>query len=381
MTSKPAGRGRRHPRRTPTSRPCRSQDNDPSTCPASASSRPGTSGATCRARSDRMPRTSTTSPDRCRYVTGSHTFKAGGLLIRANAHTTRDVTGGGTVLQVLNGVRLVGPGVRDAVRPRREVRRAARHLRAGSVEGQAGDDVSRRAIRLYNASVPGQTIGQGPWYADAQPELRRSAERAELERLHAAARRLLRPFGNGKTALKAHVQQVCVRSRPGGVHAPGQPVGAIATNATRTWTDRNDDFIPQAGRARRAVGHDFGLPGHHHTLRPRRVKRLGQARLQLGSLGRDSARAAAASRCQRRLLPPVVGEPARVAEPGGLCGRLLAVLHHVADGCRACLTAAETSCADSTMCSPAKFGQTEQRRITFVDNFGAWRARSTTAST
>src|SRR4029450_2886090 len=37
------------------------------------------------------------------YVTGSPTFKTGALLLRATAHTTRDVTAGGTVLQVLNG--------------------------------------------------------------------------------------------------------------------------------------------------------------------------------------------------------------------------------------------------------------------------------------
>ena len=38
------------------------------------------------------------------YVTGSHTFKTGALLLRATSHSTRDSTGNATTLQLLDGV-------------------------------------------------------------------------------------------------------------------------------------------------------------------------------------------------------------------------------------------------------------------------------------
>ena len=48
------------------------------------------------------------------YVTGSHTFKAGALFINMAAHTTRESTGNGTALQLLDGVPQLGRRLRDA---------------------------------------------------------------------------------------------------------------------------------------------------------------------------------------------------------------------------------------------------------------------------
>ena len=64
-------------------------------------------------------------------------------------------------------------------------------------------------------------------------------------------------FGNGRTAVKVFVGRFIV-GNSGAV--PAQPAAAVVTSATRTWTDRNGDFVPQESELGPLSNSRFGSP-------------------------------------------------------------------------------------------------------------------------
>ncbi|OFW00743.1 MAG: hypothetical protein A3I61_19485 [Acidobacteria bacterium RIFCSPLOWO2_02_FULL_68_18] len=64
-------------------------------------------------------------------------------------------------------------------------------------------------------------------------------------------------FGNGRTAVKGFVGRFIV-GQAGDV--PSQPALAVVTSATRTWTDRNGDFVPQESELGPLSNSRFGSP-------------------------------------------------------------------------------------------------------------------------
>ncbi|MBI4887906.1 MAG: TonB-dependent receptor [Acidobacteria bacterium] len=64
-------------------------------------------------------------------------------------------------------------------------------------------------------------------------------------------------FGNGRTAVKAFFGRFIV-GLAGDV--PSQPAAAVVANATRTWTDRNGDFVPQESELGPLSNSRFGSP-------------------------------------------------------------------------------------------------------------------------
>ena len=94
-------------------------------------------------------------------------------------------------------------------------------------------------------------------------------------------------FGTGRTALKGTFNKYLFGPDLIVFTRLANPVGAIATSATRTWSDANGDFVPQVSELGALSARDFGSPDHQHALRLRRARRLGEARQQLGSV--DSA--------------------------------------------------------------------------------------------
>ena len=64
-------------------------------------------------------------------------------------------------------------------------------------------------------------------------------------------------FGNSRTAVKGFLGRFIVGDS-GGV--PAQPAAAVVTSATRTWTDRNGDFVPQESELGALSNSRFGSP-------------------------------------------------------------------------------------------------------------------------
>lgn len=67
-------------------------------------------------------------------------------------------------------------------------------------------------------------------------------------------------FGNGKTALKAFVGRFVEFSPMGNFTTDNSPANLIVTSATRTWNDKNGDYIPQANELGPLSNPGFGLP-------------------------------------------------------------------------------------------------------------------------
>jgi hypothetical protein len=194
------------------------------------------------------------------YVTGSHTFKTGALLLRANAHTTRDVTGGGTVLQVLNGV---PSSVQVNATPFSLDEKIDAQL---GVYAQDQWKVKRATMYLggrfdlYKASVPGQTIGPGPWTPTRNLSFAEAPNVPDWKDFMPRLGVSYDLFGNGKTALKGTFNKYVFGPDLVVFTRLANPIGAIATNATRTWTDRNNDFVPQLDELGALSATTFGLP-------------------------------------------------------------------------------------------------------------------------
>ena len=53
-------------------------------------------------------------------------------------------------------------------------------------------------------------------------------------------------FGNGRTAVKFSIGKYLEAPNPPAFTRVANPAGGLVQSATRTWTDRNNDFVPQA---------------------------------------------------------------------------------------------------------------------------------------
>jgi carboxypeptidase family protein len=194
------------------------------------------------------------------YVTGSHTFKTGALVLRSTSHTTRDATGNATTLQFL-----------DAVPSSVVVYATPLTIdeKLGAQVGIFAQDqwkVKRLALSMglrfdyYNASVPEQRLTQGPWVPTRDitfPEVPNVPNWKDLSPRFGVAYDL---FGTGKTALKATISQYLFGPELITFTRLANPVGAIASNATRTWGDANGDFIPQLIELGALSASTFGTP-------------------------------------------------------------------------------------------------------------------------
>jgi hypothetical protein len=195
------------------------------------------------------------------YVTGSHTFKAGALFLRSDVHTTMDIPGNSTVLQLLNGV------PRSVVVYATPLAQVDENL--GAQFGLFAQDnwkIKRLALYFgarfdyYNAFVPAQHLGPGPWVPTRDVTFAKVPNVPNWKDVSPRFGVAYDVFGTGKTALKATVNRYLFGAEIITFTLAANPVAAIALNATRTWDDTNGDFVPQVSELGPLSARSFGSP-------------------------------------------------------------------------------------------------------------------------
>ncbi|HUK32504.1 MAG TPA: TonB-dependent receptor, partial [Vicinamibacterales bacterium] len=180
------------------------------------------------------------------YVTGSHAFKTGVSFMRLWAETGANVVNNGMTLQLLNGV------------PRQVTVWSTPFTFFENMSHDwaafAQDQWTFRRMTLnlglrFDALedvVPAQTLGAGPQVptrsisfgeVDGVPNWKNVTPRAGVA---------YDIFGNGKTAVKFAVGKYLEAPNPTTFTRTANPAGGLVQSATRTWTDLNGDFIPEA---------------------------------------------------------------------------------------------------------------------------------------
>jgi hypothetical protein len=194
------------------------------------------------------------------YVTGSHTFKTGVLFLNMAAHTTRETTGNGTALQLLDGVPssvvvYASPFAMDEKLKAQWGLYAQDHWKVN----RATIYVAMR-LDTYNAYVPEQTIGPGPWVPNRNTTFAEVPNTPNWKDVSPRFGLSYDLFGTGKTALKATFNRYLFGPDLVVFTRLANPIGALSTQAQRNWTDANRDFIPQESELGPLSARDFGLP-------------------------------------------------------------------------------------------------------------------------
>ena len=225
------------------------------------------------------------------------------------------------------------------------------------------------AIRFdwFNTSFPDQTLGPVP-LAPSRNITFPAGDNIDWKDLTYRSGFSYDVFGTGKTAVKFSFNKYLLGQTLNGLGRDPNP--AIVTGAvapTRTWSDDEPrlraglrpDQPPGQRRVRAGQQPGVRLGGPDGEVRPRPHHRLQPPPDQLGDVGQRRARADAARRSRRRLLPPVLGQLPGDRQSGGLLRRVHAVRHRQSrrspvgggqrrDGARASWTWCRRSLARST---------------------------------
>jgi hypothetical protein len=180
------------------------------------------------------------------YVTGSHAIKTGVTFMHLWAWTSSDVVNNGMTLQLLNGT------------PRQvtvfSTPFSFYELLDQNWGAYAQDQWTLRKMTI-NAGlrfdyledvVPAQTIGPGPQVPTRNLTFDEVTGVPKWKNVTPRLGVAYDLFGNGRTALKFSVGKYLEAPNPPTFTRVANPAGGLVQSATRTWTDRNGDFIPQA---------------------------------------------------------------------------------------------------------------------------------------
>ena len=187
------------------------------------------------------------------YVTGSHSLKTG-LWVQQWPNFAQYFVNGGMLLQYRNGV------------PTSVVLYASpqyQNTMAYNTGLYAQDQwtVKRLTLNLglrydsYRGYAETVDAPAGPWVPARHFD--KTGDLTNLKDLNPRLGAAYDLFGNGRTAVKAFLGRFIV-GLAGDV--PSQPAAAVVTSATRTWTDRNGDFIPQESELGPLSNSRFGSP-------------------------------------------------------------------------------------------------------------------------
>jgi hypothetical protein len=180
------------------------------------------------------------------YVTGSHAAKFGINFLHASSYSTTEVANNGLSYSLLNG------------QPRSVTLSATPTSRYDVGKANVGlyaqDQWTMNRLTLnvglrfdyYNAYVPEQHLGPGPQVPTRNVDFPAVYDIPHWKNVSPRLGVAFDLFGNGKTAVKASVGRYLQADNLTTITGRANPTAAIVNSATRTWTDFNGDFIPQA---------------------------------------------------------------------------------------------------------------------------------------
>ena len=180
------------------------------------------------------------------YVTGSHAFKTGVSLMRLWAETGANVVNNGLTEQLLNGV------------PRQVTVWATPFAFYENLNQDWGafaqDQWTHKRMTInagirfdyLNDVVPAQTLGPGPQVPNRNIAFDEVTGVPNWKNVTPRLGVAYDVFGTGKTAVKFAIGKYLEAPNPTTFTRTANPAGGLVQSATRTWTDSNGDFIPQA---------------------------------------------------------------------------------------------------------------------------------------
>jgi hypothetical protein len=180
------------------------------------------------------------------YVTGSHALKAGVSFMHLWAWTSEDVVNNGVVYGLLNGAP-------------RQITIWATPFSFYELLNQnwgafAQDQWTFKRMTLnvgirydyLNDVVPAQTLGPGPQVPTRNISFDEVTGVPAWSNVTPRLGVAYDVFGTGKTAVKFAIGKYLEAPNPPTFTRIANPAGGLVQNATRTWSDTNGDFIPQA---------------------------------------------------------------------------------------------------------------------------------------
>ncbi len=180
------------------------------------------------------------------YVTGSHAVKVGVSFMHLWAWTSEDVVNNGVVYGLLNGAP-------------RQITIWATPFSFYELLNQnwgtfAQDQWTLRRMTInagirydyLNDVVPAQTLGPGPQVPNRNISFDEVTGVPAWSNVTPRLGVAYDVFGNGKTAVKFAVGKYLEAPNPPSFTRIANPAGGLVQNATRTWSDANGDFVPQA---------------------------------------------------------------------------------------------------------------------------------------
>jgi hypothetical protein len=180
------------------------------------------------------------------YVTGSHAFKTGVSFMRLWAETGANVVNNGMTLQLLNGV---PRQVTVWSTPFTFYENMNRNWAAFAQDQWTFKRMTLNAGLRFDYledSVPAQTLGPGPQVPTRSITFDEVTGVPHWKNVTPRLGVAYDVFGTGRTAVKFAIGKYLEAPNPASFTRTANPAGGLVQSATRTWTDINGNFVPDA---------------------------------------------------------------------------------------------------------------------------------------